>query len=104
VIIIVLLVIAGIWYWNQAVDQTPLNLLNTTADVTLEVGQTDTVWDLAITFNRVVEDSRCPADVACIQTGQFVGEFIFAPADEVPTVHLLSFGGTTETETLIGPY
>lgn len=35
----------------------------------LKVGQTGFVNGLAITFNSFVNDSRCPADVVCIQKG-----------------------------------
>jgi len=38
-------------------------------DVTMGVGENKKIDDLSITFNRFVQDNRCPADVQCIQAG-----------------------------------
>ena len=68
-------------------------------DVVLGVGAVGRVGDLAITFNRFVQDSRCPIDVQCIQAGAVNINVSFSngkqtvtknmPSDEVPQ----EFGG-----------
>jgi hypothetical protein len=51
---------------------------------------------LAITFERVVEDSRCPADVLCAWSGQVVVALrVEAEGDEVQMVEL---GGFTDND------
>jgi hypothetical protein len=64
--------------------------------VTLGVGQTAQASGLTITFNELVQDSRCAVDVVCIQAGAIVANITLAtkygdtitfnkPSDEVPT-------------------
>ena len=38
-------------------------------DVRIALGETETVDGLAITFDAVLMDSRCPADVVCVWAG-----------------------------------
>lgn len=38
-------------------------------DITLGVGEKGGLGDFSVTFNKFVQDSRCPADVQCIQAG-----------------------------------
>lgn len=40
-----------------------------TKDITLGVGEKGILGDFSITFNKFVQDSRCPIDVQCIQAG-----------------------------------
>lgn len=64
------------------------------ADITLGVGEKGTVGNLEITFNALVQDSRCPIDVQCIQAGAVNTNVTFKegshietknmPSDEVP--------------------
>jgi len=44
-------------------------IIATSTDLTLGVGQKGKVGDVEITFNTVVQDSRCAVDVQCIQAG-----------------------------------
>jgi len=69
------------------------------ADMTLGVGQTGVAGTLSVTFNKFVQDSRCPIDVQCIQAGAVNINVTFVsgtatvtknmPSDEVPQ----EFGG-----------
>jgi hypothetical protein len=64
--------------------------------LTLAVGKTGKVGDLSVTFNKFIQDSRCPIDVQCIQAGAVNINVTFAvgtttvtknmPSDEVPQV------------------
>lgn len=68
---------------------------------TLGYGATATVagGKLAITFDRIVEDSRCPVDVLCAWSGRAVVA-LKVVADEVQTVEL---GGFTDHEGVLRP-
>lgn len=65
-----------------------------TGDITLGIGQKGTVGAVSITLNAFVQDSRCPADVRCIQAGavnvnvtlsdETQSETKNFPSDEVP--------------------
>lgn len=37
--------------------------------ITLSVGEKVSISDFSITFNKFIQDSRCPIDVQCIQAG-----------------------------------
>jgi|GEM_PF-1333959 len=41
-------------------------------ELDLVPGQTGTFGTLSVTFNTIVQDSRCPVDVQCIQAGELV--------------------------------
>ncbi len=47
-------------------------------DITLALGQTAKVGEVKITLNSITEDSRCPADVVCIQAGRVVANVTIA--------------------------
>jgi hypothetical protein len=63
-------------------------------NLVLKPGQTGTVGQLSLTFNSLVQDSRCPIDVECIQAGAVNTNVTLAvpgfkqtrnmPSDEVP--------------------
>ena len=72
--------------------------------ITLAYGETDTVADgLALTFQDVLEDSRCPADVMCAWSGWVRIQLLVQPPNEAATtVVITSFTdskGNTETHT-----
>ncbi|MDQ5883237.1 MAG: hypothetical protein QG654_149 [Patescibacteria group bacterium] len=68
-------------------------------EISLEVGKTEIFSNLSITFNTLVADYRCPADVQCIEAGAVVANITLEageeeitlnkPSDEVP----LEFAG-----------
>ena len=68
----------------------------TMGDLNLGVGQSGKIGILTVTFNKFVQDSRCPIDVQCIQAGAVntnvtlqVGPHLETknfPSDEVPYV------------------
>lgn len=60
------------------------------ADITLGVGETGKVENLAITFNKSVQDSRCPIDVQCIQAGAVNINVTFAQGPHVETTNMPS--------------
>jgi hypothetical protein len=64
---VALLVIAGGVYWfaTQMQTQTPAGNTNFTA----HLGEKVAGGDVYVTLTNVVEDSRCPADVQCVQAG-----------------------------------
>lgn len=45
---------------------------------------------LAVTFTRLVSDSRCPADVTCIQAGEAVVELACAHKGQTQTIQVSS--------------
>lgn len=49
-----------------------------TGDITLTIGQTSQVGNLSLTLNNVVQDSRCPSDVVCIQAGTVIANITLA--------------------------
>lgn len=59
----------------------------------LRVGETAQTEGLTITFVRIAEDSRCPANVDCAWSGQVVVELLVAaPGHEPETVSLTLVG------------
>lgn len=64
-----------------------------TGDVTLgtlSVGETKYVNGIMITLNRIVEDSRCPQNVQCIQAGRVVAEVALRSDTDRETVKISS--------------
>ncbi len=68
---------------------------------TLSVGQTRVINGVSISVNKVVEDSRCPSNVQCIQAGRALVSVTLAAGTEANTVNLSSqpvvpyvFGGS----------
>jgi hypothetical protein len=59
-------------------------------DLTMSVGQTATVGDLTVTFNALVQDSRCPVDVQCIQAGSVVVSVTLRSGTTTETTNLAS--------------
>jgi len=56
--------------------------------VSLRTGETAHYPGLAVTFARVVSDSRCPANVTCIQKGDVVIEIQGVASGQIQTVTL----------------
>jgi hypothetical protein len=52
--------------------------------VVLHIGQPARAGDVTIEFARVVEDSRCPASVDCVWSGQVVVELQVTPPGGAP--------------------
>ncbi len=50
-----------------------------TGEITLRVGETTFVENIAIRFSGVLEDSRCPADVTCVWAGNARAELGVGP-------------------------
>lgn len=81
----------------------------TTGDLTLGTGEKGSVGTLSLTFNELVQDSRCPVDVVCIEAGAVntnvtltsgsETETLNVPSDEVPH----QFGGYAISITKIAP-
>lgn len=93
----------GVWFWNRAADATPFSL-NTTRQLSLQPGETDRAFGLTVAFNRVIEDSRCPANANCIQAGRFVGEFIFTSRKNPAAIHRLSYASATSSTISVQGY
>jgi len=56
--------------------------------ISLHTGETAHYPGLAITFTRVVSDSRCPANVTCIQKGDVVVEIAGVASGQIQTATL----------------
>jgi hypothetical protein len=58
--------------------------------------------DLTIRFVEVVQDSRCPVDVVCVQEGSALLRFaVIDPADNLSTVLIETGGPPQESQGLI---
>ncbi len=86
-IIIVIVAVTGYFAWQAGNSETPgtnpepvatsttatstatTTPPTTSGDLILGVGKTGAVGALNLTFNKLVQDSRCPIDVQCIQAG-----------------------------------
>lgn len=56
----------------------------------LAVGQTKRIGGVTITLNSVVQDSRCPVDVECIEAGAITTNVTFATATDTETFNMPS--------------
>src|SRR5258706_211088 len=57
----------------------------TSTSLTLGVGKSGTFKGLTITFNKLVQDSRCAIDVECIQAGAVNTNVTFSSAGHTET-------------------
>ncbi len=81
----------------EACPKTPTVKTSTTTpdihkgvNVTMSVGDNRKIDDLSITFNRFVQDSRCPVDVQCIQAGSAVVAITLKTAQKIEVKNLSS--------------
>ena len=56
----------------------------------LHVGQTQNINGIEITLKNVIEDSRCPIDVQCIQAGNIVANVVLKSYDMVSVTQMSS--------------
>lgn len=54
------------------------------------IGQTKNINGVDITFNKLVQDSRCPVDVQCIQAGAVTANVTFKVGNEIKTFNMPS--------------
>jgi hypothetical protein len=67
--------------------------------VPLDFGRTANFADgLRVTFTHLVSDSRCPADVVCIQAGEAVIELTCTYRSESQVIQVSSNPGRNQTE------
>lgn len=68
-------------YEHRALEEkttdTAIVILQTVATTTpttesLHIGETKNIGGVAITIDKIIEDSRCPSNVQCIQAGRVV--------------------------------
>jgi hypothetical protein len=60
------------------------------AEITVHIGETVIFSGIEITFNAVIEDSRCPVDVVCPWSGNAAVELAVGPGlGDGPTYHLV---------------
>ncbi len=57
---------------------------------TISVGETKVVNGVSISLNKIVEDSRCPANVQCIQAGRALASVTLVAGSNVETRNLSS--------------
>lgn len=74
----------------------------------LKVGQSISIpsQDMTVTFAEVTEDSRCPADVQCIQAGQATASVQIEQAGELGEASLTTLPGSilSEDSQMVGDY
>jgi len=85
----VIVLVGGYFYFTQ---KTASTVIAPTSDapnsVVLPMGHTGRVGDILITFNSVVEDSRCPAGVMCIQAGSVTANVTLTSGGKTETFNL----------------
>ncbi len=75
--------------------------MGATADLTLQVGGTASAFGVSITVGKVLEDSRCPIDVQCIQAGTVrVKTQLVSALGTAEQIFTLNKSITTEAETI----
>lgn len=93
-LLLIVLVIGGglFFYCNEIRQMMPGAVVQgtSTGDVILGVGQKGIVDGLTLTFNALVQDSRCPVDVVCIQAGAVNSNVTLATANKTETRNLPS--------------
>lgn len=72
------------------------------ATLTLGMGESGSALDITIVPQEVLEDSRCPMDVQCIQAGTVrVSTTLESPSGTAPQLFILNQPITTETRTVV---
>ncbi len=75
-VLIVVVALAGLyWFGGKVTTQNNTVVLSDDGTAKLKVGQSVKFGDGMITFERVVEDSRCPKDRLCEVPGRVIAEF-----------------------------
>lgn len=69
VVVLAVPLVLGACQNNRSAAPTQQQGQASTRDVTLRVGETTFVDNIEIGFGAVIEDSRCPVDVACVWAG-----------------------------------
>lgn len=64
---------------------TTSQVVPTSGDVTIGVGEKKSIGDLSITLNNIVGDSRCPQDVQCVWAGELKVSVTLATASKSET-------------------
>ncbi len=88
---------------------TDENRVQAPVDVTLSVGDSKEAIGLSIKVNSLVQDSRCPIDVQCIQAGSATVNVTFKTGSEESTMSVIAgsgvftFGGYNITFTDVTP-
>lgn len=59
-------------------------------EVTLAPGVTAEVSGLSITFNKIVQESRCPVDAQCMEAGAVVASIQLSVDDDITSTNLPS--------------
>jgi hypothetical protein len=93
---IFILSIIGIVLAVSGCYQTSVIRANLDEEFTLSIGQQVIIRgeNLRLTFSSVSEDSRCPANVNCIQEGQVVCNILITHADSSTSATLMQSGLT----------
>lgn len=92
-IIVLVVIVGGIFFlYGKATFSGPTTQGDqaTSTDATLAIGQTATFRDLSLTLNSLVQDSRCPIDVECIQAGTANFNVTLASGGQTETRNMLS--------------
>ncbi len=67
---------------------TPVVIETKTQELKLSPGQKATFAGLTLTFNKIIEDSRCPVDVQCIRAGDLQVSLSLVAANQKTTATL----------------
>jgi hypothetical protein len=56
----------------------------------LHVGQSKNINGIQVTLNSIIQDSRCPIDVQCIQAGNITANLTLKSLDNVTLIQMIS--------------
>lgn len=95
------------------VDETPTTTddgrVRAPEDITLSVGEKGAAAGLLLTFNSVISDSRCPADVQCVWAGTVSASITLESGSEKTTLDMamnesaITFSGYYVSLTSVSP-
>jgi hypothetical protein len=77
---------------NESISSPPSSngAVTTSGEVALTVGGFATFDGLQITFDKIIQDSRCPVDVMCIQAGTVTAQVTLRSGGKVQQANLVS--------------
>ncbi len=81
--------VKGAFTVGNLLEVDTINLVDEPGTGQVRVGETKTIGGVRITVNKIVEDSRCPIDVVCIQAGRLVANVTLKSNTDQETVDLV---------------
>lgn len=92
-ILVIVIIVLGVFVQTKVnAPEVPGNANATSTEITLGVGQTGMFRDLSITAKSILQDSRCPIDVECIQAGSITVNVSLKSGGQTGTQNIASNG------------